>query len=493
MEVDFVEEQCVSVGIPTTFVIKIDPPSPESINVTLTASNGDLSSNNVIIPVGQNSVEVVYTGTTVGPSTLTARTDLYVRDELQFDTLGTIVTVHDSQLIEDAPSYFEVSVVPSNPTKLPNIFVSGVNAIVSPTTFTLEEDGTSLVEVIPEFAGSAKVTFSANGYCPHVDEVPVSSALLCSVGFVPNINGTVCVPCPGHISDAPSIDCSDEGTCSYSKCFHDRAVCFCFFPYIGSACQFNTQANNGLFDQQILNNQNFRLSLHNLQHTDGPTKFLAPGNLINATFQPGRAIVAGYYPDNLYYNATDPTENPPANSVFSGIAWYWENTCDENALITDFFETAPVSVQIPVVDAAFTDLEILQVELRLYNFTTGEWDSSIDICNEAGFNSTLFVDFYEMTLTTSFCKPGQYALFVVPNTPPVPNTGNTNPPNPGLDSLSGITPGTGRTGWQPAPPRPVAVPEDLDAYRPSLRVETASSGSVLSVSFALLAVICMVF
>lgn len=494
MEVGLAEEQCVSVGIPATFVVNIDPPSPESINITLTASNGDLSSNNVIIPVGQTSVEFVYTGRTVGPSTIIARTNLYVRYTFSFDTLGTIITEHDNQLIEDTPSYFEVSVNPFNQNNRPNIFVSGENAIVTPTSFTLEADGVSTVEVIPEFAGNAKVTFKANGYCPHSDIVAVANALMCSVGFVPNINGTVCVQCPGHISDAPSIDCNDEGTCGYSKCFHDRAVCFCFYPYIGFACQFNSlETGDGLFDQDILDSSNFRLSLHNLPSTSGATKFLAPGNLIDPKFQPGRAIVAGYYTDNLFYNAVDPTANPPNNGAFTGISWYWENTCDENAIIRDAFRTAPVSVQFQIDEDTITSLPLsaLQVELYLYNTTSTSWVRSIDACKLAGYNSTIFVDFYEFTLTTSFCYPGQYAMYIVPNVPAVPNTGITNPPNPGLDSLNGVTPGTGKTGWQPAPPLPVAVPEDLDAYRPSFK-ETDSSSSVLSVSLALLAVICMV-
>ena len=483
----FDEDPCISVGIPSSFVIKIDPPSPETIEIPIRATNGDLSTDTAVIPIGQSSVVVTYTGTSVGSSTLSASTDLYVSSSIDFETLATIVTEHNEVFVEDVPNLVLVSVVPEDPSVLPNIFVSTSNAIATPTSFTLDSDGVSVVEVIPVHAGVAQVTYSANGYCPHVDTVNVAAVLLCSEGFVPNIRSSECVPCPGSVFGS-SVECSGEGTCSYSKCFEDQAVCFCFFPFIGSACQFDTQDNNGLFDHEELNDRRFRMSLNNLRGTSDTVKFLAPGNLINETLQPGRAIVAGYYPDNLLFGAINPNVNPPANSVFSGIGWYWENSCFENALITDDFLTAPVSVRLPIVPTAFTDLEILQVELRLWDAEQGEWIRSIDVCQQAGFDTTLFVDFYEMTITTGFCRPGQYALFVVPNSAPVPNTGNTNPPFPTLDQHSGTSPGTGRTGWQPAPPLPLPVQDNLDAYRPSLKPASSSSGAS-TIAMSLLVVI----
>ena len=466
------------------FVITVSPPSPETVEISLSAVNGELISNEIQIPLGHDSVAFQFVGDSIGASSISVSTPLYNSAAVSFDTLGTIVTSGPASLIQNAPSNIAVSVIPEDPTDLPNIFISSSNAVVTPSTFTLSASGTSIIEVVPIFAGGAAVTYSANDYCPHTDIFDVAEDILCSAGFIPNIAGDVCVECPGNDEVNPSMHCLNNGNCGFSKCFDDAATCFCFFPYVGSACQFDTSMDMH-FDTALLTSNQIKLTLDNLPNTVDTTKFLAPGNLISPNYQVGRAVVAGYYPDDLFYNAVNPSMNPPSGSIFSGIGWYWENTCFDNTIIHDDFLTAPVSVQIEVIPEAFTSMQFLQVDLYVYDSENMMWVSSIDACTDAGFDSSITIDLYDMTLITSFCKPGQYAIFVVPNNNQVPNTGNTNPPNPSLDQQSGTTPGTGRTGWQPPPPLPRAVEEDLSAYEPSNGQYESSSASVLSMTLAL--------
>lgn len=383
----------------------------------------------------------------------------------------------------------DVSVLP---TGRPVIFVSSDNAIVSPTSFVLDSDGVSQVEIIPEDFGRTTVTYRSQGYCARTDVYNVDSSALCAQGYVATINGSTCVTCPGN-TDAirQANDCSGRGTCAYSKCDIDSSVCFCAFPYVGAVCQF--PENEFDVNVETLNGDSFDFDFYDSDSTgrDILLDFTAPGDLIDDRFQPGRAVFASYA---RYPLQVDPSLNIPiANGVYTGISWTWENLCYENTLIPNF--EAPVEVVLSLAGNP-PAVQFFQIELFVFNPTTRVWQDSSVVCRQLGFNQTdIVLDFVARTLTTSFCRSGQYAFFVVPNSRPAPNTGNNNLPNPPVFLQNGASPGTGRTGWQPAPPLP--HPEENANYDPSPRrpwhFDSEASASTITISLAALALMLAVF
>jgi hypothetical protein len=492
LSANFESAKCVGVGIPENILISTFPVPPEDIQVNITSRQGSIVETNVFVPLGKGQVLVQFNASTIGPASITFTTQLYGKRTLNFNVLGSFFTNGPDSIVSDAPALFNVTVVPDG---RPNVFVSGKNAVVTPASFTLGEDG-SLVEVIAETSGIATVRYNANGYCPREDTLIVNPAPFCASGFVVNLAGTACVPCPGN-SDSFRLadDCYGQGTCGYSKCVPTAGVCFCNFPYFGPICQYNSIEDADFISLATLNRSPFRLSLDSIKNTAGPIKFNAPGDLITEDLQPGRAILAGYYESHPYPGQINPSQAPPPRAIFSGIGWTWENTCFENTLIRDF-NRAPVSVRIAIDPEAFSAAQFFQVELFVYNKTSLSWEDSVQSCFARGFNTSVAVDFVSMTLTTSFCSSGQYAVYVVPNSPPVSNTGITFLPNPPNSILSGTTPGTGRTGWQPAPPLPRPVEEErFDPSPPKKNPEESeSSASSLVASVAVLvAALCMMF
>jgi len=319
----------------------------------------------------------------------------------------------------------------------------------------------------------------------------VDASALCAQGYVATINGSLCVPCPGN-TDAvrQATECSGRGTCAYSKCDFDSSVCFCSFPYVGSVCQFPQDE----FDVAVntLNTESFTESLIELDATGRRVDltFNAPGNLVESIYQPGRSVLAGY---SRYPLQVDPSMRIPiANGVFTGLSWTWENLCYENTLIPNF--EAPVEVVLTLPQDS-PSVQFFQIELFVYNQLTRVWEDSAVVCDKLGFETDIVLDYVAKTLTTSFCRSGQYALYIVPNSRPAPNTGNNNLPNPPVFLQNGAAPGTGRTGWQPAPPLP--RPEENAQYDPSPRrpwhFDSESSASMISVSLAALALMLVVF
>ena len=498
----FDDDDCVGVGRLERIVVSFQPPVPGNVELHLNATSGVFVNETVVVETGKETETLYFNGTDISQTTISVNVTglLYPSLTLDFNVFGTIFTSPDTYyMIQGAPKYFNVSVLPEiDPLNPPFISTTASNAIVTPNAFVLDSDGVTEVEVIPIYYGISRVTYSSENYCPTSDLFSVAVAPICSEGYIPNIIGDTCVICPGNfVNDNvyfADSTCTEHGECGYSKCFTNKAVCFCNYPYVGFACQWNSIDDASLFDSSELNNNPFMLHVDNFPHTTGPTAFYAPGDLIAEGLQPGFAIVAGYDPSTPFFGAVNPASNPPTGTAYSGISWYWENTCDDNTIITNDF-TAPVNMTIPIEPEVFTSEFLTQAQIWRHDDNTGNWVRSSSICSRIGYNSTyLTVDLLSYTVSGSFCAPGQYAIFIVPVTPVPANTGNTIVRNPSFDELSTTASGTGKTGWQPKPPvRPPVNPQNFDPSPGKVLhltsvddAVTIAAGSITVASIALL-------
>ena len=421
----------MGVGVPANILVTANPIAPEDITFTLSATSGAFLQEEVVIPLGKNEVLVQFNANQTGDVILSASADLYAVASRNLTVLGSIFTSGPATLIQDAPSTVSVSVLPAG---RPVIFVSSDNAIVTPSSFVLESDGSSDVEIIPEEFGVSTVIYRAQDYCAHTDVYDVSANALCAQGYIATINGTTCVNCPGN-TDAvrQASDCSGRGTCAYSKCNYDSSVCFCTYPYVGSVCQFS-QFDFGVRVEE-LTDEVLTTSLTLGDYYDYSALFTAPGDLVSAQYQPGRAVIANYARFPLQ---VDPAMNiPVTNGVYTGISFTWENLCYENTLIPNF--SAPVELVIlPGEDTPAA--QFYQIELFVWNPQTRVWEDSVEVCSGLGFETDIVLNFVDRTLTTSFCRSGQYAFYIVPNSRPAANTGYNTQPNAPVFLQNGASP-----------------------------------------------------
>jgi len=477
-------DDCVAASLPAEFEIDLWPPAPDDQVFIINSSNGLVSNNTFTFTTGDLSGVFTFTGRTIGNSSITISSALYESYTLHFPTLGRILSDADRQAIQGAPERVNVTVfpTPTGANTVPiDVITSNAEIIPSPS-FSVGALG-EVIEVRPQFFGFSNVTYTSPGYCPLSDFYTVAEAPVCSLSSEANILGTKCYPCPGIFTDynyyLPTTRvCLGQGTCGYTHCFTDRVTCSCEADYVGYACQWNTIFQAFEFDSSVLDESPFVLNIFPSTLT-GPLELSAPGNLINETLQPGLAIAAPY----PFYGAVDPDDDPPMQAEYTGLTFYWENTCYENALVTSNF-TAPVEAKFPMDPNVYSNQDLLEVQLCLWNSTSEKWVDSIDGCTGAGFDVQRSTDLYTFTFNTFICQPGQYALFVIPISSPVPNTGNTNNPHPGAEDVSD-TFFLISTGWQPAPPLPLPiVAGDYDPSPPlNNPFGTGSPASTLLVSF----------
>eukprot|EP00168_Porphyra_purpurea_P003788 TRINITY_DN14401_c0_g1_i1.p3 TRINITY_DN14401_c0_g1~~TRINITY_DN14401_c0_g1_i1.p3 ORF type:complete len:129 (-),score=5.95 TRINITY_DN14401_c0_g1_i1:128-514(-) len=106
------------------------------------------------------------------------------------------------------------------------------------------------------------------------------------------------------------------------------------------------------------------------------------------------------------------------------------------------------------INLEFLDEDALpRLFLYYWDANVCAWVDALTLCSEN--NQIQDTDFHADTVTTVFCRPGQYALFEVGVVIPETNTGHSNNPNPDQDLLSADTYSTtGQTGFLVAAPPP---------------------------------------
>jgi hypothetical protein len=477
---------CVAANLTTRFILHLDPPATSNTQFQFTAFNGDF--RGLAFNDGNDEVLVDFYGLAIGPSNISVSSEAYLPASISFNTLGQIFTdATDYELVEDQPENRLVKVFPvltANQTV--QVMTSAQNILVSPSDFVVGPTGTT-VQLSPVGLGNAQVTYTATNYCPLVENYIIEELATCLPGSFPSEDGTDCLFCPGNSEQSGTNNtCNGHGICQFTTCFSESLTCVCESGHVGYACQWDTTTQTAQFDSAILNDQAFQLSL-TLQYTRAPTEFSAPANLIASEYQPGVAIVGtsqGF--DDL---------KPPFEVTgleYTGNSFFWENTCIDNAYISDNF-TAPVIVKIAPDMRLFSQKDLQQTQLKLWY--RSQWIDASTACRGTGLNGTRSVDLYTNTLTASFCQPGYYAYFIVTVSAPPPNTGVTNAPHPRPGQLN-FYPIPVSTGWQPAPPLP--LPENV-LYNPSLPqalqnidnffVSASGAGSLL----VSLLVVCVLF
>lgn len=118
-----------------------------------------------------------------------------------------------------------------------------------------------------------------------------------------------------------------------------------------------------------------------------------------------------------------------------------------------------MKVVVPVEEKAFSSAQFYQTELYVYDPFTRTWNNAVEVCRQLGFSTSVQVDYVTKTLTSSFCRSGQYAWYIIPNSPPIQAPVTYYPTR----TPNVASPGTGRTGFQPPPPMPPAPVNPLPA------------------------------
>lgn len=478
-------EDCVAVSLPAKFEIKLWPPSPDNDVFSIHSSNGIVSNNTFEFVTGDITGEFTFTGRAIGNSSITIESDFYVSTTLHFQTFGRIITETNLRAVQGAPSEVSLTISPTA-SSLPIVAYTS-NAVIVPfgNNFDASTEAVEF-EVVPIYFGFSNVTYTATNYCPHYDYYTVGEAPLCDLLSEANIDGSECYECPGSQYNyyGEAEVCSGVGNCTYTHCFTDRVTCTCESDYIGSACQWALFSFD--YDTRTLDEFDFSLNIAFYLSDTLSLYFLGEGNLIDEEFQPG-TIIAALYP---FLGAIDPDFNSPEGAEYTEVSFYVETTCYDNALITDKFNS-PVEVEISLGLNAdtFTHRTLLELQLCWWNSTSEKFVDSIEDCLASGFEDVQrSVDLFSYTFTTYICRPGQYALFLIPISAPVPNTGNTNNPHPGAEDVSD-TFFLISTGWQQAPPLPlpdVALNFDPSPLLRNQPFGSQSSASALLVSFGVL-------
>jgi len=327
-------------------------------------------------------------------------------------------------------------------------------------------------------------------YCPHTDVFTVAAAPLCSVGFHTNFLGTSCAICPGNNANTKSFSntCSLHGQCTYSTCSTTLARCICNPPYVGAACQWNPNTDH--FTLVTITNKAFTVSLNDVNETSGNVVYSVPSNFVANTDVGGSVIVAAYTNTNKVF--VNPFTAPPATTNATSIGWRFEVTCPDNTYDSSTFGNS-VGVVIPVDPTQINQFDLALSELYYYDVTISSWQLATKYC--ASSQTYYDVDFALRTISTTFCRPGQYNIFIAPPPPLGANTGHSFNPFPAPTIVSGAFPTTGLTGSNPIPPPlPVftAVVADPSPHREVI-VDPFNSSSLISYSSILIALLLIVF
>lgn len=492
LEVEVVSE-CVGAGDPAEMLVTVVPPAPQTILMQVTAFGGDITRPTIFN--GQSSATFTFNATVIGEATVVVFHELYAPNNVTFDALGSIRSSHD-QIVAGIPFPIEVSVIPVTPVAPVTIAISPDNGEVNPASVSLSSSSpTATVTYQAEFAVPTKISYSADQYCPFVESFTVVPGPDCLLGFNTNILGTLCAICPGNFNTGCLVDlantCNFNGACDYSHCNDQVARCVCDSGFVGSSCQFDGSV---AFESNTLDT-GFSVTYSGLQFASGDVVLTAPSGLIASEAQVGTAYSALYDAANPFPGAVDPTANPPANTFYTGFSFLFETVCFDNTPIDEVFANDnAVQVFMPI-NLEFLDEDALpRLFLYYWDANVCAWVDALTLCSED--NQIQDTDFHADTVTTVFCRPGQYALFEVGVVIPETNTGHSNNPNPDQDLLSADAYSTtGQTGFLVAAPTPqpyfpptregLPSPQKPDA---ALRL-TSSSSDASAVSASLLLVV----
>ena len=481
---------CIASGISAPIELTIDPIAPETVTFVAQSTNGVVTPQTVTILNGQNTATFNFIGSAIAASSVTFTSSIYLPYTLKFNTLGQIKTVKSSVITAAAPNQITVSTVPSNPSSV-TVTTTSDNLEVTPTQFTLPAKGSASIEVIADISGTSSITYSAANYCPHTDFFTVNSAPICSAGYHTNYFSTSCAICPGNnvFTKVFGNSCNLRGECTYSTCVTSAARCICDAPYLGAACQWDPTSDS--FTQVGIDNTAFTVSLDDVQETSGSVEFTVPSNFVASRDVGGNVFVAAYTASNSVF--IDPSVLPPTDTTATPIGWRFEVDCPDNTYETTTF-ALPVSVVIPV-DGTLTQFELALSDIYYYDVTISAWREASRYCSSSAYSYV--VDFPSGTISTSFCRPGQYNIFIAPPPALPANTGHSLNPHPSDSVLGAVKPTTGVTGNNPIPPPlPVFTNTNGDPSPVQKFVDEKfddNSSSLLSFSPLLVAVLLIFF
>jgi len=349
--------------------------------------------------------------------------------------------------------------------------------------------------VIASVSGTSSITYTANNYCPHTDIITVSAAPICSVGYHTNYYSSSCAICPGNnvYTKVFSNTCSLRGECTYSSCSTSAARCVCDSPYVGAACQWDPSVDS--FTQVAITNTAVTVDLDDVQDTSDSVEFDIPSNFVASKDVGGEIILASFTTANSVF--IDPFGSPPDSTTATPIGWRFEVDCPDNTYDTTTFNSA-VSVVIPV-DGYMSQYELALSDIYYYDVSISAWRTASSYCSSSQYSYE--VDFTDNTISTTFCRPGQYNIFIAPPPPLPANTGNSLNPHPADSILSGNRDTTGVTGFNPIPP-PLPVftntagdPSPAQKFLDNHLVDymAVASASMMSLSPLLIAVLLILF
>jgi len=365
-----------------------------------------------------------------------------------------------------------------------------VDLSVTPTSFTIPAQSNATIQVIGGISGTASLTYKAVNYCTYTDYFTVNRAPICSLGYTPNYFGTSCAICPGNniYTKVFSNACNKQGTCTFSSCTTTAARCICKSPYVGAACQWNPTKES--ITQITINNKAFKTTLNDVAETIGDVVFVVPSNFVASSDVGGEIIIAAYNSTIPVFQ--NPFYRPPGSTSATDVGWRFEVDCPDNTYADTTF-ASPVGVFIPFNPYYINQFDLALSDLYYYDITLSSWQLASTYCSSS--QSYYDIDFNNNTVATVFCRPGQYNIFIAPPPPLPANTGNSLNPFPAPGVISGTTPTTGVTGFNPIPPPLPVFTNTQGNLSPAQKFVDYhfGSSSILSYSTLLIAMLIFLF
>ena len=203
-----------------------------------------------------------------------------------------------------------------------------------------------------------------------------------------------------------------------------------------------------------------------LTSTLGDSVFEIPADFHANRDVGGSVVIVSYTPtyyDSHYFQ--NPDTSAPTNTEATETGFYIEVMCADNTNDPNSFNS-PITVDVHFDPAVMSQTQLGLTSLYYFDPTSRVWVEATSYCptDEAVLN----INYIDLSISTTFCAPGQYNFFsAIPSVLP-PNTGNPFNPHPNDASLSGSRATTGVGGVNPInPPLPVFVVDENDPSPPA--------------------------
>jgi len=474
---------CVSVNDQNKFTVTIKPPAPTSVSLTASISTGTVSPSVLVIPNGQSTGTFTVTGGSIlANSAITISNNLYGSYVLNFANKGGFSTTLPSSFIAGAPQNVVLRKFPSN--AVANVGVVSSNLHISPSGNLTFSSGVSsqTLEFSAIASGPAKVTYYADNFCNHTDSFLVGAGPVCPVGNTADFTGAQCVPCPGNRIDPRTgivieftNSCNLRGECTYSRTVALTATCQCDSPFYGPACEYSPSSQVPI-TTTVYNGAAKTITVPNVDDTTAPMSVSFPASMLSNSLLPVTVYITPYDRDYPFPGAVDPVATAPIDTIPTDISFNLQLASSDNTKVPQNTALAPITISVVFDFDEIPENLANRAQLRYWNGTA--WLDATSLCADPVKN----FDYSTHTFTTTVCRQGLYAVFLIPPTNSGAGTGRSNVANPDLALISGGRPEGATTGVTGYAPRPPTGPHF------TLGADNRSSASSLNVSWVMMLV-----